>query len=91
MVNNVILEDEKREDFSIVANSSSSSAGYGSMFDDSSKDQPFLDESVFMETDTLTWTEDEEAKILGKIDRHLMSFVLLLTFVLNLDRTNLCK
>lgn len=92
MVDSVLLEGEKREDFFTLAKASSSSTGYGSMLDDTSKDQShsFDEVSLFFETDSFTWTEDEEDKILGKIDRRLMSFVLLLTFVLNLDRTNLC-
>jgi hypothetical protein len=39
----------------------------------------------------LQWTEDEERKILTIIDTRLMPFVLLMTFVLNMDRTNICK
>ncbi|CAO3585889.1 unnamed protein product [Absidia cylindrospora] len=38
---------------------------------------------------TFTWTNVEEAHVRRKLDQHLMSFVLVLTFVLNLDRTNL--
>lgn len=39
----------------------------------------------------LKWTEEEEKRILFKIDTRLMSFVLLMTFVMNMDRTNICK
>jgi hypothetical protein len=39
----------------------------------------------------LQWTEEEEKKIVSKLDRWLMSYVLLMTFVLNMDRTNICK
>lgn len=39
----------------------------------------------------LEWTEDEEQKVRRKIDLRLMSFILLTSFVLNMDRTNLCK
>ncbi|ORZ10845.1 major facilitator superfamily domain-containing protein [Absidia repens] len=38
---------------------------------------------------TSTWTNEEEAHVRRKLDVHLMSFILVLTFVLNLDRTNL--
>ncbi|CAM0143244.1 hypothetical protein VKS41_008713 [Umbelopsis sp. WA50703] len=37
----------------------------------------------------LQWTEEEEKKIVSKLDRWLMSYVLLMTFVLNMDRTNI--
>lgn len=39
----------------------------------------------------LQWTAEEERAIVNKIDIKLMSFVLLMTFVLNMDRTNICK
>lgn len=39
----------------------------------------------------LQWTEEEEKKILRAIDIKLMPFVLLMNFVLNMDRTNNCK
>ncbi|KAG0748436.1 hypothetical protein G6F57_001169 [Rhizopus arrhizus] len=37
----------------------------------------------------LKWTEEEEKRVLFKIDTRLMSFVLLMTFVMNMDRTNI--
>ncbi|CAO3580907.1 unnamed protein product [Absidia cylindrospora] len=40
---------------------------------------------------SLEWTPEEENKIRTKLDIRLMSFVLLMTFVLNMDRTNICK
>lgn len=39
----------------------------------------------------LQWTEEEEKRVLFIIDTKLMPFVLLMTFVLNMDRTNICK
>jgi hypothetical protein len=39
----------------------------------------------------LQWTEAEERKVLNIIDTRLMPFVLVMTFVLNMDRTNICK
>jgi hypothetical protein len=39
----------------------------------------------------LSWTVEEETSVRNKIDLWLMSFVLLMTFVLNMDRTNICK
>lgn len=39
----------------------------------------------------LKWSAEEEDAVRSKIDRRLMSFVLLMTFVLNMDRTNICK
>lgn len=40
---------------------------------------------------TLQWTEDEERSIVRKLDFRLMPFMLIMSFVLNMDRTNLCK
>ncbi|KAH8553186.1 major facilitator superfamily domain-containing protein [Umbelopsis sp. PMI_123] len=37
----------------------------------------------------LKWTVDEEDAVRNIIDKRLMSFVLLMTFVLNMDRTNI--
>ncbi|CAO3677207.1 unnamed protein product [Rhizopus stolonifer] len=37
----------------------------------------------------LEWTEEEEKRVLFKIDTKLMPFILLMTFVLNMDRTNI--
>ncbi|CAO3694724.1 unnamed protein product [Umbelopsis ramanniana] len=37
----------------------------------------------------LKWSAEEEDAVRSKIDRRLMSFVLLMTFVLNMDRTNI--
>lgn len=39
----------------------------------------------------LEWTEEEEQKVRNKLDIRLMSFMLLMTFVLNMDRTNIGK
>ncbi|KAI9285182.1 major facilitator superfamily domain-containing protein [Umbelopsis sp. AD052] len=39
----------------------------------------------------LQWTEEEEKKVIRKIDIRLMSWVLLMTFVLNMDRTNIAN
>jgi len=39
----------------------------------------------------LKWSPEEEDAVRSKIDRRLMSFVLLMTFVLNMDRTNICN
>jgi hypothetical protein len=37
------------------------------------------------------WTKAEEAVVRKKLDLKLMSFALAMTFVLNMDRTNICK
>ncbi|KAI9319496.1 major facilitator superfamily domain-containing protein [Dichotomocladium elegans] len=37
---------------------------------------------------SLKWTEEEEKQVLRIIDRRLMPFMLLMSFVLNMDRTN---
>ncbi|CAO3642004.1 unnamed protein product [Mucor fragilis] len=37
----------------------------------------------------LEWTDEEESRVLFIIDTRLMPFVLLMTFVLNMDRTNI--
>jgi hypothetical protein len=39
----------------------------------------------------LQWTEEEEVQVVRAIDIKLMPFILLMTFVLNMDRTNNCK
>jgi hypothetical protein len=39
----------------------------------------------------LEWSAEEEDSVRRKIDIRLMSFVLLMTFVLNMDRTNICE
>lgn len=39
----------------------------------------------------LEWTPEEERVILNKIDIRLMSFALLMSFVLHMDRTNIGK
>lgn len=39
----------------------------------------------------LEWTDEEESRVLFIIDTRLMPFVLLMTFVLNMDRTNICR
>ena len=41
--------------------------------------------------ETLEWTEEEETKVRRKIDFRLLPFMLLMAFVLNMDRTNHCK
>jgi hypothetical protein len=40
---------------------------------------------------SLEWTKEEESRVVRKIDFALFPFVLLMTFVLNMDRTNICK
>jgi len=39
----------------------------------------------------LEWTPEEEQKVRNKLDLKLMTFMLAMTFVLNMDRTNICK
>ena len=39
----------------------------------------------------LVWTEEEEKKVRRIIDLRLFPLILLGSFVLNMDRTNLCK
>jgi hypothetical protein len=67
------------------------------IFDATSGKKPYYesgDEESFS-TDSydenLEWTDEEEQKVRNKLDLRLMSFVLLMTFVLNMDRTNICK
>lgn len=38
-----------------------------------------------------TWTPEEEVQVLNILDKYLMVFILIMTFVLNMDRTNICK
>ena len=40
--------------------------------------------------ETMEWTEEEETKVRRKIDFLLLPFMLLMAFVLNMDRTNHC-
>jgi hypothetical protein len=47
-------------------------------------DEDFQDEDF-------QWTREEEADVVRIIDKYLMIFILLMTFVLNMDRTNICK
>lgn len=47
--------------------------------------------TYFFDDDQFTWTAIEEQQVLNLIDKYLMMFVLIMTFVLNMDRTNLCK
>ncbi|KAI8083301.1 major facilitator superfamily domain-containing protein [Gilbertella persicaria] len=42
-----------------------------------------------LEEEDLEWTEQEEKQVLNILDKHLMIFILLMTFVLNMDRTNI--
>lgn len=39
----------------------------------------------------LQWTKEEEDRVRRIIDIRLMPFILLMSFVLNMDRTNVCK
>lgn len=41
--------------------------------------------------ETLEWTPEEEQRVRNKLDLKLMTFMLAMTFVLNMDRTNICK
>lgn len=41
--------------------------------------------------DDFLWTEEEEQEVLSILDKYLMIFILLMTFVLNMDRTNICE
>ncbi|KAG2215422.1 hypothetical protein INT46_001385 [Mucor plumbeus] len=36
-----------------------------------------------------TWTPEEEVQVLNILDKYLMVFILIMTFVLNMDRTNI--
>ncbi|KAI9475525.1 MAG: major facilitator superfamily domain-containing protein [Benjaminiella poitrasii] len=52
-----------------------------------SSDEESLETAVYDEN--LQWTDEEEQRIRTKLDIRLMSFILLMTFVLNMDRTNI--
>jgi hypothetical protein len=47
------------------------------------------DDLSFIDED-FKWSNTEEAEVLDILDKNLMLFVLLMTFVLNMDRTNIC-
>lgn len=51
---------------------------------DNNNDIEFID-------DDFTWTPEEEVQVLNILDKYLMIFILIMTFVLNMDRTNICK
>lgn len=56
---------------------------------ESSGDEESFSSSNYDES--LKWTEEEEAAVRNKLDIKLMTFMLLMTFVLNMDRTNIGK
>lgn len=83
--------DEKYEQRRIIPRSGSTSSGeYGAVTPNSLAGPRFIDDKI-SNTEAFTWTDEEEALVQRKLDGYLMSFVLVLTFVLNLDRTNLCR
>ncbi|OBZ84986.1 hypothetical protein A0J61_06960 [Choanephora cucurbitarum] len=45
----------------------------------------------YVDDEEFQWTEHEEEQVLSILDSNLMPFILLMTFVLNMDRTNLCR
>ncbi|OAD72562.1 hypothetical protein PHYBLDRAFT_65395 [Phycomyces blakesleeanus NRRL 1555(-)] len=53
--------------------------------------QQIEDVSVEGFSNDLQWTVEEERKVVHKIDFYLFSFLLLTSFVLNLDRTNIAN
>lgn len=56
--------------------------------------ESFGDEESFSSgsyDESLDWTEEEETVVRNKLDIKLMTFMLLMTFVLNMDRTNIGK
>lgn len=56
------------------------------------EDAPLLKEELKInQDDDFQYTKDEERQVVSIIDKHLMAFILLMTFVLNMDRTNICK
>lgn len=79
------IDERIKVDHKDIRKSASSSLG---SFTDSSAD---YNHSISGYVPDLKWTEEEEKKVLFKIDTKLMPFVLLMTFVLNMDRTNICK
>ncbi|KAG1057143.1 hypothetical protein G6F46_001022 [Rhizopus delemar] len=77
------IDERIKVDHKDIRKSASSSLG---SFTDSSAD---YNHSISGYVPDLKWTEEEEKKVLFKIDTKLMPFVLLMTFVLNMDRTNI--
>lgn len=73
------LVDKKQNNVSPSDSSLSSSASATS-----------VTEAVEGYVSDLEWADEEEKKVLFIIDTKLMPFVLLMTFVLNMDRTNIC-
>lgn len=57
---------------------------YGSVDDEDNLKHP-------THANQLQWTDAEEEEVRKTLDRKLLPFILLMVFVLNLDRTNLCK
>lgn len=72
----------------------SSSSTYQSISQlDSPRDEklPIITADNNYHDDDFQWTQQEEAQVISIIDKYLMIFILLMTFVLNMDRTNICK
>ena len=71
------------------SSSSSSNHSYQSV---TQQDGKLKEDSIYFENDeSFVWTLKEEQEVLGILDRKLMMFILIMSFVLNMDRTNLCK
>ncbi|CEP11060.1 hypothetical protein [Parasitella parasitica] len=67
------------------------------VFADHKEEKTYYDSSDMesLSTDSydeaLEWTPEEEQRVRNKLDLKLMTFMLVMTFVLNMDRTNICK
>lgn len=63
---------------------------YGSLDHHHHQKKKTKDKAIHIDS-ILKWAPEEEQSVLSIIDTKLMSFVILMSFVLNMDRTNLCK
>jgi hypothetical protein len=71
--------------------SSSSNKSYQSISSQNNISPTKEEVTYFFKEDEFKWTEEEEKEVLHILDKYLMLFILLMTFVLNMDRTNICK
>lgn len=70
--------------------SSSSSDSYQSIDNKQEINTRKEEVTYYFNDGEFSWTEEKEKEVLHILDKYLMIFILLMTFVLNMDRTNIC-
>lgn len=78
------LKHELGEEVILATELTSAPLGVGLPLDSSSSDNPYYDPN-------LEYTQEEERRVVRILDMHLFTWVLLTTFVLNMDRTNIAN